>query len=194
MVDGLDESSLEKRHEISNLEYLRRAILNLIEDIFYVQERIGKDGKSIQVYKIRTMDHDADQNVPQEVIEWRKSEIKDSRIIPSRAWMRKYGVDEFPQIINILKWDMSVFWARPVTPIEFDNLPKVDRKRYKRHKPWILWAHGIDSKDDDRSMVYKQRLYLRLREKHQFNKVRWWFLNVSIFRKCMLHILKWNHK
>lgn len=75
--------------------------------VLYKQERIGKDGRSFNMYKFRTMYVGAEQNGPQ------LTSLHDERITSYGAFMRKYRLDELPQFWNILKGDMSVVGPRP---------------------------------------------------------------------------------
>jgi lipopolysaccharide/colanic/teichoic acid biosynthesis glycosyltransferase len=74
---------------------------------FYVQERIGRFGRPFAMYKFRTMAKGAD----------RKGLItignKDSRITKTGTFLRKYKIDEFPQLLNVIKGDMSLVGPRP---------------------------------------------------------------------------------
>ena len=74
---------------------------------FYQQERIGLHGKPFKIYKFRTMVQHAEDDVPQ------LSADDDPRVTPVGRWMRKYRLDELPQMLNILKGDMSIVGPRP---------------------------------------------------------------------------------
>ncbi|UTW67310.1 sugar transferase [bacterium SCSIO 12643] len=74
--------------------------------IFYMQKRVGKDGKEFGLYKFRTMRPDSD-----------KVKItvgdRDPRVTNIGYYLRKYKLDELPQLINILVGEMSVIGPRP---------------------------------------------------------------------------------
>lgn len=74
---------------------------------FYTQERIGLHGKPFNIYKFRTMVQHAEDEVPQ------LSTDDDPRITAVGRWMRKYRLDELPQMVNILRGDMSIVGPRP---------------------------------------------------------------------------------
>lgn len=74
---------------------------------FYSQERIGLHGKPFAIYKFRTMVQHAEEELPQ------LSTDDDPRITPVGRFMRKYRLDELPQMWNILRGDMSVVGPRP---------------------------------------------------------------------------------
>ncbi|MBQ7530574.1 MAG: sugar transferase [Paludibacteraceae bacterium] len=74
---------------------------------FYSQQRIGLHGKPFNIYKFRTMVNNAEEDVPQ------LSADDDPRITKVGHFMRKYRLDELPQMWNILKGDMSIVGPRP---------------------------------------------------------------------------------
>jgi len=90
--------------------------------IFYVQERPGRFGRMIKIYKFRTMYLDADKKL-EEILknneelreEFRKyRKLKnDPRITPIGKILRKFSIDEIPQLFNVLKGDMSIVGPRP---------------------------------------------------------------------------------
>lgn len=90
--------------------------------IFYVQERPGRFGRIIKIYKFRTMYLDADKKL-EEILknneelreEFRKyRKLKnDPRITPIGKILRKFSIDEIPQLFNVLKGDMSIVGPRP---------------------------------------------------------------------------------
>jgi len=79
--------------------------------IFYSQERVGKDGKSFDILKFRSMRTDAEQNVSPQ---W--ASRNDPRITRVGSIMRKLRIDELPQFINILKGEMNFVGPRPERP------------------------------------------------------------------------------
>lgn len=96
--------------------------------IFYNAERIGKDGKEFICYKFRTMYENGDELLhdylsknPDAANEWRiyrKLKGNDPRVTYVGKWLRKYSLDELPQIINVLKGEMSLVGPRPYLPEE----------------------------------------------------------------------------
>ena len=84
--------------------------------VFFSQERIGYKGKSFIMYKLRSMKTDAEKNGPM------LSSEDDSRITPWGKVLRKWRLDELPQIWNILKGDMSLVGPRPERKFYIDQL------------------------------------------------------------------------
>lgn len=75
--------------------------------IFYTQERLGKNGTIFNIYKLRSMRIDAEKNGAT----W--AQKNDCRITNVGKFIRKTRIDEIPQLINILKGDMSIVGPRP---------------------------------------------------------------------------------
>jgi Undecaprenyl-phosphate galactose phosphotransferase WbaP len=98
--------------------------------IFYKQIRVGKDGKRFELIKFRTMvanSHEIlekvlkDPKVKKDWIRYHKIE-NDPRITRAGKWIRRFSLDELPQIINILRGDMSLIGPRPLVPVEYKEL------------------------------------------------------------------------
>lgn len=91
---------------------------------FFTQERIGKGGKPIRIYKLRTMvkdSNDVEKYFTPEQLETWKREYKvdnDPRITRTGDFLRRTSLDELPQFINVLKGDLSVIGPRPVVEAE----------------------------------------------------------------------------
>ena len=84
--------------------------------VFFVQERIGYKGKSFRMYKFRSMVVDAEANGPS------LSSDNDPRITRWGKIMRKWRIDELPQLWNILKGDMSLVGPRPERQFYIDQI------------------------------------------------------------------------
>ena len=97
--------------------------------VFYRQERTGEDGRSFWIYKFRTMKKDAEKETGPV---WAKE--NDSRRTQIGEFLRKYNIDELPQLINVLAGDMSLVGPRPERP-HFVRQFREDIPRYmSRHK------------------------------------------------------------
>lgn len=85
--------------------------------VIYSQERIGVYGLPFRIYKFRTMiDHAEEDGVPH------LTEDDDPRITKVGKWLRKYRLDELPQLWNILRGDMSVVGPRPERPYFIEQI------------------------------------------------------------------------
>jgi lipopolysaccharide/colanic/teichoic acid biosynthesis glycosyltransferase len=97
--------------------------------IFYKQIRVGKDGKEFTLLKFRSMTIGADK---QGLI----TVGNDNRVTRSGRFIRKTKIDEFPQLINILKGDMSVVGPRPEVP-KYVALYTEDQKKVLSVRPGL---------------------------------------------------------
>lgn len=97
----------------------------------FKQKRIGKDGKLFDIYKFRTMVPEADKKLFEllEKDERAREEYKinkklknDPRITKIGKFLRRTSIDELPQLINVLKGDMSLVGPRPYLPREIDDM------------------------------------------------------------------------
>ena len=105
-------------------------ILILIDDygpVFFMQERVGKNEKKFQVIKFRTMYIDAEksQKVGVEVTG------EDPRITKIGNLLRRFKIDELPQLFNILRGDMSIIGPRPSLPDYLEIYEEWERERFK---------------------------------------------------------------
>jgi lipopolysaccharide/colanic/teichoic acid biosynthesis glycosyltransferase len=88
--------------------------------IFFLQERIGKNGRTFNIVKFRTMFRDAEKYGPQ------LSSANDPRITPIGKYMRKLRLDEFPQFYNVLIGDMSLVGPRPERQYYIDQIVQIE--------------------------------------------------------------------
>jgi lipopolysaccharide/colanic/teichoic acid biosynthesis glycosyltransferase len=102
------------------------------------QERIGHMGARFRCLKFRTMKVNADTTVHREHLNHLMTSNRpmkkldstgDSRLIPGGLWLRSLGIDELPQIINVLRGDMSLVGPRPSTAYEYELFQPRHRRR-----------------------------------------------------------------
>jgi len=123
--------------------------------IFFRQERVGYMGRRFRLYKFRTMHVGADtsnhqayftglmnSNVPMQKLDARG----DARLIPLGWLIRAAGLDELPQIINVLKGDMSLIGPRPCIPYEYDNYSVSQRARFNS-RPGLTGLWQVSGKN-----------------------------------------------
>lgn len=126
------------------------------ESIFFTQERIGKDGKIIKIYKYRSMVPNAehvleemmarDEKIREEYLTNKKLD-PDPRVTRLGAFLRKTSLDEFPQFINVLRGDMSFIGPRPYLPREIEDMGKYYETVIKS-KPGITGMWQANGRSD----------------------------------------------
>lgn len=146
--------------------------------VMFLQERVGMDGRIFLCYKFRTMYADADETVHREAysknIRGRAEanagdvgdpifgKVKDdTRVTPIGRWLRRSSLDELPQLLNVLKGDMSVVGPRPPIPYEVEDYELWHRKRLDM-KPGItgLWQVSGRSRLTFEEMVRTDLYYI----------------------------------
>ena len=124
--------------------------------VFYVQKRIGRNGKSFKMYKYRSMVVNADQKLKrylldnpeanEEFIKYRKLK-DDPRITVVGKFIRKTSLDEFPQFINVLKGEMSLVGPRPYLPREKRAMGKAYKEIIKV-KPGLTGPWQVNGRSE----------------------------------------------
>ena len=135
--------------------------------VLFRQRRVGKNGRRFEMYKFRTMFVDAPCYA-------RSPEVEDDpRITPLGRWLRRTSVDELPQILNVLRGEMSLVGPRPEMPFIVEQYTPLQRQRllvkpgmtglwqlsddrarpihenmeydlyYLQNNPWFLWEIGL---------------------------------------------------
>ena len=118
--------------------FLMTALAIMIEDrgpVFYAQKRIGKYEKEFKIYKFRSMYKNAEEIHEELRKEYGCEDVSfklknDPRITKVGKVIRKFNIDELPQLINILKGDMSLVGPRPLPVYEYEDEQKQYGKRY----------------------------------------------------------------
>jgi exopolysaccharide biosynthesis polyprenyl glycosylphosphotransferase len=138
-----------------SLVFMAIAIVIKLNDggpVFFKQLRVGQNGQGFLVWKFRTMVVDAEQRKPLLAIEDEGNGVlfkirDDPRITKAGAWLRRYSLDELPQLFNVLLGHMSLVGPRPALPQE--------TARYGRHmlrrlavKPGITGLWQVSGRSD----------------------------------------------
>jgi exopolysaccharide biosynthesis polyprenyl glycosylphosphotransferase len=121
--------------------------------IFFRQQRSGVNGKPFTMYKFRSMGTDAEQ---------RKQELaalnemsgpvfkvsNDPRVTKVGAWLRKFSIDEFPQLLNVLRGEMSLVGPRPLPVDEVARFDDLAHRRRLSVKPGLTCLWQISGRSD----------------------------------------------
>lgn len=154
----------------------------------YKHKRVGKDGKTIYIYKFRSMVVDADKMIhnftPEQKAEFEKNFKleNDPRVTKIGKFLRKTSLDELPQLFNILKGDMAFIGPRPVTQAETE-LYGSNRELLLSIRPGLtgFWASGGRS-----DTSYKRRRAMEI----YYVKNRSFGFDIKIFFKTVISVFK----
>ena len=134
------------------------------DSIFYRHERVGKNGKTIKIWKFRSMVPNADKML-EELLkhnaeyrrQWEENQKidNDPRITKLGRFLRSTSIDELPQLINVFIGDMSLVGPRPLVPYELESHNGL--KLYQKLKPGITGWWGCNGRSN---IDYRERLEL----------------------------------
>ena len=140
----------------------------------YVHNRIGKDEKPLPILKFRSMFQNADQMIdsftPEEKAEWEANFKlqKDPRITKVGKFLRKSSLDELPQLVNVLKGELSIVGPRPVVEEELERYGD-QRAKFLSVTPgltgyWQAYARS--------TCTYEERMEMEL---HYVDNANFWW-------------------
>ena len=169
--------------------YIARKVLK--EDdgpLFYEHLRYGKDGKKFRIYKFRSMVNNAEDMIkeftPEQMKEYRENYklTNDPRITKVGKFLRKTSLDELPQLINIIKGDLSIIGPRPVVSDELKKYGTNTRK-FLSVTPGLTgyWAANGRS-----CTSYEQRMQMELFYIDNLS----WKMDIKVFFKTIEAVIK----
>ena len=131
--------------------------------VFYVHDRIGKDGRRFKMFKFRSMyvDPAAEELRKQKMVKFMKEGVKangsgkvvdESQVTPVGRFLRSTSLDEIPQLINVMLGQMSIVGPRPSLPYEYENMEEWQRERFRALPGctgfWQVYGRGRTSFDE----------------------------------------------
>jgi lipopolysaccharide/colanic/teichoic acid biosynthesis glycosyltransferase len=147
-------------------------------EVFYKQTRVGKDGKNFGLLKFATMVKNSPKIGAGEV-----TLPNDSRVLPVGKFLRKTKINELPQILNILKGDISVVGPRPMVPNTFEKYPTKNREIIMKVKPGLTGIGSIIFRDEESYLKNKNNPLNFYDEKiipYKSDLEAWYVKNASI--------------
>lgn len=150
--------------------------------------RVGKNGKLFSVYKLRTMhpysEYLQDYIVKEHGLGAKGKVDRDFRVTPWGKWMRKYWIDEIPQILNVCMGQMKLVGVRPVSEGYFKNLPEDLQQKRIKYKPGCIPPYvAMNRKSNLRSVLSSEKVYLKLKEKNPY------FTDIKFFFYALINII-----
>ncbi len=147
--------------------------------LFYIQERVGKNGEIFKIHKFRTMIEKAESHGAVFAVQ------NDIRITPFGKFLRKTRIDELPQFINILKGEMGIIGPRPERPVFVKEISEIMPFYETRHiiKPGLTgWAQVNYGESIEDSLI-------KLQYDLYYIKHRSIFLDINIVIKTISTVL-----
>lgn len=123
--------------------------------IIFAQTRCGKHGRAFKMFKFRSMYSDAEQR-RQELEQFNQMSgpvfklENDPRITPLGRWLRRYSIDELPQLFNVFMGQMSLVGPRPLPIYEVENFENPAQRRRLSVKPGMTCLWQISGRSDIR--------------------------------------------
>ena len=157
----------------------------------YKMPRIGKNGKTIHVYKFRTM-HPYSEYLQDYVLNRHGyaqtgKPANDFRLTPWGNFLRRYWLDELPQLLNILKGEMKLVGIRPVSERYLQDIPDDLRILRLSQKPGCIPPYvALNKASDVQSVQHAERIYLEEKIRRPYSTdIRYLFkaIYVIVFRK-----------
>lgn len=146
--------------------------------VFFKQKRIGKDKKNFYIYKFRTMRTDTPKDMPTHMLK-----NADSYITKSGKIFRKTSIDELPQIINILKGQMSIIGPRPALWNQEDLIEERDKYNANSIRPGLTGWAQVNGRDE-LEIPIKAKFDGEYVEKMSF------LFDIKIFFKTIIKVFK----
>ena len=156
--------------------------------VFFVHSRIGEKGKPIGIYKFRTMVTNAEELIkkftPEQKEEFEKNFKleNDPRVTKIGNFLRKTSLDELPQILNILKGELSIIGPRPIVQAELEKYGD-DKEKFLSVKPGLTGYWAANGRSDT---SYEERIQMEL---YYVDNMSFW-LDIKIFFKTILAVIK----
>jgi exopolysaccharide biosynthesis polyprenyl glycosylphosphotransferase len=136
--------------------------------VLYVQDRVGLDGRVFRMLKFRTMVRDAETAGPV----W--ASVVDPRATPIGGFLRRSGLDELPQLWNVLRGDMSLVGPRPERPVFIEQ--------FRREVPGYMLRHTVKAGLTGWAQVHRWRGDTSLHERieHDLYYIRNWSIGLDV--------------
>lgn len=173
--------------------FLVTALAIMIEDggpVFYAQKRIGKYEKEFKIYKFRSMHKNAEEIHESLREEYDCQEVSfklkdDPRITKTGKIIRKFNIDELPQLINILKGDMSLVGPRPLPVYEYEDEQRQYGDRYIERYSVPQGLTCIWQVSDRASVEFEERMQMDV----EYARKKGFWIDLKLIIKTFVYTL-----
>lgn len=155
------------------------------EPVIYKQTRVGREERTFEIFKFRTMVENGDKDGLQLTLK------DDKRITRVGRFLRKYKLDEFPQLINVFRGEMSLVGPRPEVP-RYVAFYGVEEREFLKLKPGITDYASIAFKDENQLLLASQdpeRTYIEEIMPEKFSLNRKYLENLSLTQDFKIILL-----
>ncbi len=159
--------------------------------VFYRGTRIGKNGKSFRIFKFRTMVDNAEK------LGGPSTAGDDPRLLKIGKFLKQYQLDEVPQLINVLRGEMSLVGPRPEVKMYIDMMAEEERKTILSAKPgmtdlaslWNFHESEILKGSPDPEKTYMEKIRPeKIRLQLEYVKTRSFMLDLKIIIKTIIKL------
>lgn len=156
--------------------------------VIFAHKRIGKNGKEFNMYKFRSMYENAEEMIEnfneEQKREWQENFKleNDPRITKVGKFLRKTSLDELPQIVNIIKGDLSIVGPRPIVDEELEKYGE-NKEKFLSITPGLT---GYWQANGRSNTTYEERMQMEL---YYIDNQSLW-LDIKIFFKTIVSVLK----
>lgn len=156
--------------------------------VIFAHKRIGKNGKKFNMYKFRSMYENAEEMIDnfseEQKREWQENFKleNDPRITRVGNFLRKTSLDELPQIVNIIKGDLSIIGPRPIVDEELEKYGE-NKEKFLSITPGLT---GYWQANGRSNTTYEERMQMEL---YYIDNQSLW-LDIKIFFKTIVSVLK----
>ena len=187
--DILDYKEIEGIHYFSSIKVKEPAYdMSPSYGPLFKMRRVGKNGKIIGVYKFRTM-HPYSEYLQDYILKLNGyaetgKPANDFRLVPYAKYLRRYWIDEIPQLINLFKGDLKLVGCRPVSQLYFQDIPKEIQELRLSQKPGCIPPYvALNKAGSVQSVLEAEREYLIDKKAHPFTT------DLKYFFKAIFNIL-----
>lgn len=157
-------------------------------EIFYLQDRVGLGLKDIKIFKFATMLKDS-ENMGSGIY----TSKEDERVLPFGKFLRKTKINELPQLVNILKGDMTIVGPRPLIRETFELYDKEDQVKISSIRPGLTGIGSVVFRSEDEILEKSDIPLDQFYEKHitpfKAKLENWYLSNMSLITDIKIILL-----